>query len=911
MKKIMKFAAVAVAIVAAASCAKEIENPSVEKVEIPAGYVQKTFTFNLAEATKADFDVEAKKVVWAAGDKVAVFDGTSKCEFTVVEGTINGGSADFTGMVAEGATDLYVSYPFASADKVQDGLVFNEIPLVQTVAEGACVDPAALVLAGKVDAEGNAALKNVVALIKFQVAEPAVSVSFRATGANLLSGPAAADPATGKINNSVTNGTRTYITLNGNFVPEKDYYAASYDKNLTEGFIASVTTAEGVKKVKRTEKKSIVLERGKILPIGVISATDVLPYEISTAAELRTFAKYGEVYLDDETVVLTADIDLEGQAWEGAHRFFATFDGQNHKISGIVCKDDTRAGLIKTLGDGTHVATLKNLVVGSADGAAYDGVSKFSIVGPSTNTGAYSYASIVAYAHKKSVIENVVNFAKVEAESSFDIAHRIGGVAGTLKDGAVMRGCINHAEIVDNAVTDDSLKGYSLGGLTGAVDGAGALVENCVNYGDVINNSIHTQHLGGISGCHNYASEIKDCVNNAKIVNNAATVGSASGYAIRLGGITGSSAGKAILNKCVNNGEVTQTVALPSGYHMGLAGISGVATGPTIIKGCKNTALIHPTTVATATSTCLGGIIGYVTGSSSYVQVGKADDDTVTENTGTFTQVVNYGGSTFVGGIVGYDNGGAKSTYTECKNSGTISTTKVLAATIKVYLGGIVGAPVNADLINCVNDGVVDCYAGDNKATFYAAGIAGGNGKNKIIRGCVNNGKIMIRKGTSDSRLGGICCSFYTEDQMSDCVVNGQIYASRGTTVNVGAFTAYLESNVKAAEKTIFEGCVANMESVLVSSNALGAPADGDTAATGNLGLLIGSCGGNTAGVLNLGSAAKPVKIKEGMPILNTDSDEIAKINGNEGTLGYYMDHLTGYTVDRDAKKLTFNVELY
>ena len=94
------------------------------------------------------------------------------------------------------------------------------------------------------------------------------------------------------------------------------------------------------------------------------------PYQIGTAEELAAFrdkvngSDGGNAYLT-ACAVLTADIDLENQAWtpigSESNQYTGTFDGGGHTISGLyINSEETYAGLFGVVGEG---GTVKELTV--------------------------------------------------------------------------------------------------------------------------------------------------------------------------------------------------------------------------------------------------------------------------------------------------------------------------------------------------------------------------------------------------------------------------------------------------------------------------------------------------------------------------------------------------------------------
>ena len=70
------------------------------------------------EASQVDVKstFSGKQIGWELDDKVAVYDGKAKREFSVT--AVNDGKATLTGMVAAGATDFYAVFPYSAARDV-------------------------------------------------------------------------------------------------------------------------------------------------------------------------------------------------------------------------------------------------------------------------------------------------------------------------------------------------------------------------------------------------------------------------------------------------------------------------------------------------------------------------------------------------------------------------------------------------------------------------------------------------------------------------------------------------------------------------------------------------------------------------------------------------------------------------
>lgn len=123
-------------LLSAAGCAPDIvpENPAgdmQEEIDVPEGMVRKQFTASIADMTKAS--IVGYRVKFSEDDKIAVYDGTQKNEFSVK--SVDGGLAVFEGFVTEGSSDFKAVYPYSSASDNQpvDGAFTVSVPAIQKV----------------------------------------------------------------------------------------------------------------------------------------------------------------------------------------------------------------------------------------------------------------------------------------------------------------------------------------------------------------------------------------------------------------------------------------------------------------------------------------------------------------------------------------------------------------------------------------------------------------------------------------------------------------------------------------------------------------------------------------------------------------------------------------------------------
>lgn len=123
MKKIFKFFAAALAIVAAASCAKEFANDdTVQTPEVEQELVHKVFSasLNLDPETRTTLHTDGVTVHWTEGDKIALIPAgkTNASHFSINPDSIDGTFADFEGQTVV-ATDYVGVYPSGLFDYSQ------------------------------------------------------------------------------------------------------------------------------------------------------------------------------------------------------------------------------------------------------------------------------------------------------------------------------------------------------------------------------------------------------------------------------------------------------------------------------------------------------------------------------------------------------------------------------------------------------------------------------------------------------------------------------------------------------------------------------------------------------------------------------------------------------------------------
>ena len=239
-------------------------------------------------------------------------------------------------------------------------------------------------------------------------------------------------------------------------------------------------------------------ENGELVDLVIDDSEKTV--QISSASAMSAFAvmvNNGEAF-ENYTVTLTADIDLQDQAWtpigpnaDADNKFKGTFDGGYHTISNLKVTQEAdyhAAGLFGALN-----GTVRNLTI---DGATISNLSSRS----STTNGT---AVVAGSIYNTGLIENVtVRNADVNAN------RYVGGIAGYVYGS--IKGCT--VETVTLVATPDNLTGsYDNGDKAGGIVGYSATD----NGGEISGNTARNitlkgyRDIGGIAGAAN-GSDLKN-----------------------------------------------------------------------------------------------------------------------------------------------------------------------------------------------------------------------------------------------------------------------------------------------------------------------------------------------------------------------------------------------------------------
>ena len=785
MKKIYILIAMALTL---AACQKEMKMQD-EALATDVKKVQMTFQAVGEATTKAHID--GNSILWDAGDKIAIFDGSEFNEFTLASGA-GSKKASFNGTAAE-ASAYYAVAPFEAATNISTENSRLSISLThsQVIIGSNSVDSRVMVSTAESDGTGNLAFNNQFALLKVTLERSDIKgVTLRGNNDESIAGTNhyyyAGDGAH-KVD--LTNAGQKAIDLiykasadaPASAFPAGDYYIVLWPTTFSKGYSIILTDVNGGKSLKSTSQEQVLGRNGGQNAARVDDGT-FCPTEIMTAAQLKMWRRLAAAgaYGEGDEVKLGADINLGGYAWTPVPEFLGIFNGQNHKIYNFTVSnsDDNRIGFISTLGSsGGEAAVLKNVVFGSSDGSSADGTS--SITMTKAGDGSWMYAGLVGYAHQKSTVQNVTNFVPVSASSAVTGKHAFGGIVGMTNENVTIENCINRAPITDNSAcetTDDS----AIAGIVGWNDTEGLTVSGCENYGAVTNNCVGVSCIGGIMGkatCQSFKME--ECSNHANITNAAASVTSGANNwdkAVAVGGVLGrfgkNNNTNNYIDKCFNEGQICLGAETVEDYRQAYGGVIGTISYKCTVRGCSNTGKVYDNAVCNS-DLSMGGILG--SGSSSNLLLTKAEDGTPNTNSGEIFHYKKHNHETWFGGIVGYMTSSGTVEYS-INNGRLVSDPSGQNVKKDFNAGGICGNS-KGSILNCTNNGYIFTWAGS--LTAYIGGICGGFSstyKPSKVLNCTNNGNLGPYNTTGSSITGGILARFYPSDtEVRGCTNTGLI----------------------------------------------------------------------------------------------------------------------------------------
>ena len=796
MKTINRIFAVAFMALSTLAFNACIEEAAPMLPEYEGDLVEMTFEASVAE-TKAAFD--GKRINWEVGDKVAIYDGVAKREFTV--SSVNGSMASITGQVAVEANEFYAVTPYSAAREAlpSDDKIYFNLPTEQVLASGKDFDEDAFVAVGKVDGT-RISFMNVVSLLKINIPENITSVSLKGFNSENISGAANAglDP-------NVAGGTEGSVVLKpaGETFAEGVHYIALLPSTFKNGF--KVVYANDNNKISiKKNTGNVVFPINDGFDITAYTTADKLttwiPNPLMSEDDLLYFVGNQAAYAGEEAK-LGQNIQLTKQ-WTPVD-LSGTLDGQGYTISGL---DVNMTGGLGAMCSVEKGATLMNVAVEGT--ITYAAKAKNSPAGLVGNLHGTMY--------------NVTNRTTINASSSADLLY-LGGLAGWVHGNGKLINCVNEGTLVLGAVSGS---GY-VGGVAGVIysDSGAGLVQDCVNKGTVKSSATSTGGLGGIVGVQESGMTV-GCVNKGNVVADAVRstggVGGIVGQVYNCAGVvtkvhqcdnegtmtintsnqmaTGGVVGLIYDNKaavevteCENASDITVAVVKKrgssgmDGFYLGgiVGGLNASNTSANIqnIRSCRNSGAISAVTAPSAgtlNSIKVGGICGNTRG---LVLLEK------NENAGAVNLENTQADGSFcsVGGIVGEMGDPWNDEDVSVTITGNVNNATILSKTNAAYspAGGIVGCAFSpVAFTSNKNTGTVERAVTEGAApsldVCFSGGITGLIWLSKTQRlNATFNGDIALGTVKSAGRagmlFGGMYSGSYAQFAINDCVIGGHL----------------------------------------------------------------------------------------------------------------------------------------
>ena len=267
--KINRIIIAALAAAAAVSCQKESSFESGSQMLEP-------MTISTEIQTKTSLN--GSDIHWTSDDVIAVFDNTgAKNKFTLTR--TEGASADFTGYVTAGTTQIYAVYPYELV-KSADGAVFDvTLPVDQTSKAGSFAEEHNISVAKAEKTPGVAevsgvSFKNACALLKFTVPEyltdvQKVTVSSKTVMAGEMTIDYSGDTPVCKVSE---NGSKS-ISMTGSYEAGSTFWFVLAPVIL-DGIKVNVETAQGAWEM--STDSQFEMSAGQYKNLGTLKLEEVI-----------------------------------------------------------------------------------------------------------------------------------------------------------------------------------------------------------------------------------------------------------------------------------------------------------------------------------------------------------------------------------------------------------------------------------------------------------------------------------------------------------------------------------------------------------------------------------------------------------------------------------------------------------
>ena len=495
------------------------------------------------------------------------------------------------------------------------------------------------------------------------------------------------------------------------------------------------------------------------------SGTAANPYLLKTANDWLMVGKInkqiGTVQGDKNCYKMTRTFDfstLTDQALlrvSGSQMWYCgTFDGNYCAVRGLNAKVGTTVNPVNYPSqNGRDRLSLFYCVKGTLKN-----LSAYGLI-----NGGVGTATFTNFAEAGSRLENLNSYVTVEQEYYNDAysgsTNAGAGLVGSIKGGKLLN-CTNYGSVTNKSHTFVNGSGESkstnkTAGIAGVIEAGNSVIEHTFNFGNVSG----AQYVCGIVPFAN--NEMTLALND--VYNFGSVHGETSAPAGIIGGVN---LAYVDINGAYNFGKITAGAGITSWGGITLQVTPGTATSNFAIDNAYNFVDIIGTHN-------LGGI-------SSYVTTTNLGNPAVFNNCKNFGSIISTkaSGDSYIGGIlgVGFTNTKEVRVVTElnnCENFGYVDGVQ--------RAGGVLGAGAISTLNHCANYGDLGTKEGAKSLQWNGGIVAtSANGKQKtsnvVVLDCANFGNIKV----SSSAVGGIFGSPSGNASFSieRCANFGRIYSA-------------------------------------------------------------------------------------------------------------------------------------
>jgi len=850
---------------------------------------------------KSTFDGDARKINWELTDKVAVYDGTARRQFSVT--AIENGTATLKGYVADDATEFYAVYPYSAAGEELpvDGAVNINVPHEQTLAEGKNFDEDAFVTVGKVE-DGNIAFKNVVSLLKLNIPADVKSVKLISYSTEMFAGA-----ATAKTDRTTTAGDKASIVLKPSAATftAGEHYIALLPTTFDKGFRVVYEQASQLGVSKTTSEVVFPVNGGQSI---TGSTPSWIPTVIMNETQLRNYFANQDLFGATE-VKLGQNIALTS-AWTPV-TLTGKLDGQNYTISGVNVSAKYNAGFFAAVKTGAFV---KDLTI------------EGTIKALKPTSAAKSYVGVAGFV--SGTMENVTNKASITLEDGIEYQALVGGITGNVLSGGVVKKCVNNGSIT---VDGTGAENWYVGGIAGYVgdpSGAGwsnnaaGTVDQCINEGALTVNNDRVEAIGGIVGMFRGGS-ISACENKGSIT---VTKTLANG---NLGGIAGyvqnRSGKKATISGCTNNAVLDFTGSATTLANIsGIIGLSNRQNYEVEVSGCYNKKAIS---VSSTSKVYIGGIVATYSGDGTALfKFSDCHNQAAVSCVNLSSTTAYLGVDTYLGGLAGCAQ--RTTTFEGCTNTGSVSCDRLS----KNYIGGLVGCALGTtNILSSANSGAVTADPASTVSTDnYVGGLVGyANGTLTVTSNENNATSVTLAASGGTVTVGGLIgftydnsnvtissnknrASVLLDTKSAYCPAGGVVGMVKGNMTssdNINFGDVELKTTHASVEETHCGGIVGlfNMGGSSATqgtktASLLRDKSFGHIKSVGKIGLLFASSAYNNYGKVTITDCVVGgyvTGICGGGATINRDNTEITKDNFAQNLWSYYK------TEDADGNPVT------